>query len=224
MPATVKPARHLIGVQIRCGKGNVSLGNHIHAQRRAAAGRAADHAAAGRPAARIMSGGVLTPDCCLPPSRQKPGSGCAGHAQGQPGPPRLPDPLTVTLRVSVREAIMIGGSRFRPAWRMPARPPGSPWKPAPAASPPGPPSPSPRRGLAAATSGGTRHRTTVPGHCPGRPEALAVFLSAPSPGGPPVCSAGLVGRSAPPVRRGAGRPRHGRDRAPGPAGGHGYQP
>ena len=60
------------------------------------------------PVARIVSGGILARAvaCPLPPgARSRLRSARAGTAQ----PPRLPGPLAVTRRVSVRGAIMIGG-------------------------------------------------------------------------------------------------------------------
>ena len=56
------------------------------------------------------------------------------------------------------------------------------------------------------------------------PRALSEFPSVLFPGGSPGCSAALVCQSVLPVRRGAGRTPHGHGRAPGQAGGRGYQP
>ena len=47
------------------------------------------------------------------PFRQKPGPGWRGARAGTAQPPRLPEPLTVTRRVSVRGAIIIGGQRIQ---------------------------------------------------------------------------------------------------------------
>jgi hypothetical protein len=64
------------------------------------------------PVAHILSGGTLarTVACPLPQeARSRLRSARAGTAQ----PPRLPEPLTVTRRVSVRGAIMTGGQRIQ---------------------------------------------------------------------------------------------------------------
>ena len=64
------------------------------------------------PVAHILSGGILTRTIACPvpvQARARLRGGRAGTAQ----PPRLPDPLTVTRRVSVRGAIMIGGQKIQ---------------------------------------------------------------------------------------------------------------
>jgi transposase InsO family protein len=91
--------------------GNVSLGNHMISVGLPLAGQRITLRLDG-PVAHIVSGGILarTVACPLPPeARSRLPSARAGTAQ----PPRLPDPLTVTRRVSVRGAIMIGGQRVQ---------------------------------------------------------------------------------------------------------------
>jgi hypothetical protein len=64
------------------------------------------------PVARILSGGVLarTIACPVPHEAR---SRLRGARTGTAGPPRLPEPLVVTRRVSVRGAIMIGGQKIQ---------------------------------------------------------------------------------------------------------------
>jgi hypothetical protein len=60
----------------------------------------------------LLSGGVLarTVTCPVPPeARPRLPGARAGTAQ----PPRLPEPLAVTRRVSVRGSIMIGGQKIQ---------------------------------------------------------------------------------------------------------------
>ena len=80
--------------------GNVSLGNHIISAGLPLAGRRVTVRLDG-PVAHILSGGILarTVACPVPgQARARPRGGRAGTAQ----PPRLPDPLVVSRRVSVR--------------------------------------------------------------------------------------------------------------------------
>jgi hypothetical protein len=64
------------------------------------------------PVARILSGGVLarTIACPVPHEAR---SRLRGARTGTAGPPRLPEPLVVTRRFSVRGAIMIGGQKIQ---------------------------------------------------------------------------------------------------------------
>jgi hypothetical protein len=64
------------------------------------------------PVAHILSGGILarTIACPVP---QEARSQLRGARGGTTQPPRLPEPLTVTRRVSVRGAIMIGGQKIQ---------------------------------------------------------------------------------------------------------------
>jgi hypothetical protein len=91
--------------------GNISVGNHIISAGLPLAGQRVTVRLDG-PVAHILSGGILarTIACPVPEqARARLRGGRAGTAQ----PPRLPDPLTVTRRVSVRGAIMIGGQRIQ---------------------------------------------------------------------------------------------------------------
>jgi transposase InsO family protein len=91
--------------------GNVSLGNHMVSAGLPLAGQRITLRLDG-PVAHILCGGAVarTVACPLPQeARSRLRSARAGTAQ----PPRLPEPLTVTRRVSVRGAIMIGGQRIQ---------------------------------------------------------------------------------------------------------------
>jgi len=91
--------------------GNISLANHIISAGLPLAGQRITVRLEG-PVAHILSGGILarTVACPVPgQARSRLRGGRAGTAQ----PPRLPDPLVVSRRVSVRGAIMIGGQRIQ---------------------------------------------------------------------------------------------------------------
>jgi transposase InsO family protein len=91
--------------------GNVSLGDHIISAGLPLAGQRVTLRLDG-PVAHVLSGGILarTVACPVPQeARSRLRGGRAGTAQ----PPRLPDPLVVSRRVSVRGAIMIGGQRIQ---------------------------------------------------------------------------------------------------------------
>jgi hypothetical protein len=91
--------------------GNVSLGDHIISTGLPLAGQRVTLWLDG-PVAHILSGGTLARTVACPvPEQARPRlrGGRAGTAQ----PPRLPEPLTVIRRVSVRGAIMIGGQRIQ---------------------------------------------------------------------------------------------------------------
>ena len=138
--------------------GNVSLGNHIISAGLPLAGRRVTLRLDG-PVAHILSGGILarTIACPVPQGAR---SRLRGARGGTAQPPSLPDPLTVTRRVSVRGSIMIGGQKIQvglPHARKTAHVTAeadtyqitsSPASPSP---PPGPP---------AVTSGGTGRPTT----------------------------------------------------------------
>ena len=64
------------------------------------------------PVAHVLAGGVLvrTVACPVPPEARP---GLRGARPGTAQPPRLPAPLVVTRRVSVRGAIMVGGQRIQ---------------------------------------------------------------------------------------------------------------
>lgn len=64
------------------------------------------------PVAHVLSGGILTRTIACPvPHEARPR--LRGARAGTARPPRLPEPLTVTRRVSVRGAIMIGGQTIQ---------------------------------------------------------------------------------------------------------------
>jgi transposase InsO family protein len=91
--------------------GNVSLGDHMISAGLPLAGQRVTLRLDG-PVAHILSGGILarTITCPVPQeNRSKLRGARAGTAQ----PPRLPEPLTVTRRVSVRGAIMVGGQKIQ---------------------------------------------------------------------------------------------------------------
>jgi hypothetical protein len=64
------------------------------------------------PVAHILSGGILarTIACPVPHDAR---SRLRGARAGTAQPPRLPEPVVVTRRVSVRGAIMIGGQKIQ---------------------------------------------------------------------------------------------------------------
>jgi hypothetical protein len=91
--------------------GNISVGNHIISAWLPLAGQRVTVRLDGS-VAHILSGGILTRTVACPvpeQARARLRGGRAGTAQ----PPRQPDQLTVTRRVSVRGAIMIGGQRIQ---------------------------------------------------------------------------------------------------------------
>jgi Integrase core domain len=91
--------------------GNVSLGDHMISAGVPLAGQRVTLRLDG-PVAHILSGGVLarTIACPVP---QEARSRLRGARTGTAEPPRLPEPLVVTRRVSVRGAIMIGGQKIQ---------------------------------------------------------------------------------------------------------------
>jgi hypothetical protein len=137
--------------------GNVSLGNRTISAGLPLAGQRVTLRLDG-PVAHILSGGILarTIACPVP---QEVRSRLRGARAGTAQPPHLPDPLTVTRRVSVRGSIMIGGQKIQVGLAH-ARQPRSPWKPTPTRSPSIPASPSPHPAPPAVTSGGIKPRTT----------------------------------------------------------------
>jgi len=91
--------------------GNVSIGDHVISVGLPLAGHRVTLRLDG-PVAHVLSGGILarTVACPVPEqARARLREGRAATAQ----PPRLPDPLLVARRVSVRGAIMIGGQRIQ---------------------------------------------------------------------------------------------------------------
>jgi transposase InsO family protein len=91
--------------------GNVSLGDHVISAGLPLAGQRVTLRLDG-PVAHVLAGGVLarTVTCPVPPEARP---RLRGARPGIAQPPRLPEPLAVTRRVSVRGAIMIGGQRIQ---------------------------------------------------------------------------------------------------------------
>ena len=91
--------------------GAVSLGDHMISVGVPPAGQRITLRLDG-PVAHILSGGTLvrTLSCPLP---QETRSQLRGARTGTAQPRRLPDPLTLTRRVSVRGTIMVGGQRIQ---------------------------------------------------------------------------------------------------------------
>jgi transposase InsO family protein len=91
--------------------GNVSLADHVISAGLPLAGQRITLRLDG-PVAHILSGGILarTVACPVPPEAR---SRLRGARTAPAHPPRLPAPLMVTRRVSVRGAIMIGGQRIQ---------------------------------------------------------------------------------------------------------------
>jgi hypothetical protein len=91
--------------------GNVSLGDHVISAGLPLAGQRVSLRLDG-PVAHVLAAGVVarTVACPVPPEARP---RLCGARPGTAQPPRLPEPLTVTRRVSVRGAIMIGGQRIQ---------------------------------------------------------------------------------------------------------------
>ena len=91
--------------------GNVSPGDHIISAGLPLTGQRVTLLLDG-PVARVLAGGVLvrTVACPVPPEARP---RLRGARPGTAPPPRLPAPLVVTRRVSVRGAIMAGGQRIQ---------------------------------------------------------------------------------------------------------------
>jgi hypothetical protein len=91
--------------------GNVSLGNHMLSAGLPLAGQRITLRLDG-PVAHILSGGILarTIACPVPQDAR---SRLRGARAGTAQPPHLSEPVTVTRRVSVRGAVMIGGQRIQ---------------------------------------------------------------------------------------------------------------
>ena len=90
---------------------SVSLGDHIISAGLPLTGQRVTLRLDG-PVAHILAGGVLvrTVACPVPPEARP---RLRGARPGTARPPRLPAPLVVTRRVSVRGAIMVGGQRIQ---------------------------------------------------------------------------------------------------------------
>ena len=91
--------------------GDVSLGSHIVRAGLPLAGQRVTLQLDG-PVARILSGGILARTIACPVPRDA-RTRLRGARAGTAQPPRLPEPVVVTRRVSVRGAIMIGGQRIQ---------------------------------------------------------------------------------------------------------------
>jgi hypothetical protein len=91
--------------------GNVSLGNHMISVGLPLAGQRVTLRLDG-PVAHILSAGILSRTVACPvPEEARPR--LRGARAGTAQPPQLPDPLTVTRRVPVRGAIMVGGQKIQ---------------------------------------------------------------------------------------------------------------
>ena len=114
------------------------------------------------------SAGILvrTVACPVPPEARP---RLRGARPGTAQPPRLPAPLVVTRRVSVRGAIMVGGQRIQVGLAHARKTVAVTVGPSPSRSPSRPASPSPRPGPLVGTSDGTRHRTTADDRRPAEP-------------------------------------------------------
>ena len=111
------------------------------------------------PVAHVVSGGVLTRTIACPVP-QATRARLRGARAGTPQPPRLPEPLVVKRRVSVRGAIMVGGQKIQvglPHARKTAHVTAEADTYQITSSPA---SPSPPPGQPAVTSGGTGRPTT----------------------------------------------------------------
>jgi hypothetical protein len=91
--------------------GNVSLGNHMVSAGLPLAGQRVTLRLDG-PVAHILSGGILARTIACPVLRDA-RSRLRGARAGTAQPPRLPEPVVVARRVSVRGAIMIGGQKIQ---------------------------------------------------------------------------------------------------------------
>jgi hypothetical protein len=139
--------------------GNVSLGNHMISVGLPLAGRRVTLRLDG-PVVHVLSGGVLARTVACPvPQGARPRA--RGTRTGTAQPPRLPEPLAVTRRVSVRGSIMIGGQRIQVGLAHARRTAKVTVEADVYQISLEPGSPSPRRGPPAATSAGTRPLTTL---------------------------------------------------------------
>jgi hypothetical protein len=91
--------------------GNVSLGDHVISAGLPLAGQRVTLRLDG-PVAHIIAGGVLirTVACPVPPEARP---RLRGARPGTAQPPRLPEPLAVARRVSVRGSVMVGGQKIQ---------------------------------------------------------------------------------------------------------------
>ncbi len=91
--------------------GNVSLGDHVISAGLPLAGQRVTLRLEG-PVAHVLAAGVLarTVACPVPPEARP---RLRGARPGTAQPPRLPEPLVVTRRVSVRGSVMVGGQKIQ---------------------------------------------------------------------------------------------------------------
>src|ERR1022692_2287587 len=91
--------------------GNVSLGDRIVSAGQPLAGQRVTLRLEG-PVAHVVANGVLarTVACPVPPEARP---RLRGARTGTAQPPRLPEPLVVTRRVSVRGSVMVGGQKIQ---------------------------------------------------------------------------------------------------------------
>jgi hypothetical protein len=91
--------------------GNVSLGDRIVSAGQPLAGQRVTLRLEG-PVAHVLANGVLarTVACPVPPEARP---RLRGARTGTAQPPRLPEPLVVTRRVSVRGSVMVGGQKIQ---------------------------------------------------------------------------------------------------------------
>ncbi|HEX4088646.1 MAG TPA: IS481 family transposase [Trebonia sp.] len=91
--------------------GNISLGDRIVSAGLPLAGQRVTLRLDG-PVAHVLAGGVLVRTVACPvPAEARPR--LRGARPGTARPPRLPEPLVVTRRVSVRGSVMVGGQRIQ---------------------------------------------------------------------------------------------------------------
>ncbi len=91
--------------------GNVSLGDRMISAGLPLAGQRVTLRLDG-PVVHVLAGGVLarTLGCPVPPEARP---RLRGARPGTAQPPRLPEPLVVTRRVSVRGSVMTGGQKIQ---------------------------------------------------------------------------------------------------------------
>jgi hypothetical protein len=106
------PAGSVIEIErIVSASGNISIGNHVISAGSPLAGQRVTVRLDGPVAHTLANGTVVRTVAC--PVAQSVRQRLRGARAATAGPPRLPDPLTVRRRVSVRGAIMIGGQRIQ---------------------------------------------------------------------------------------------------------------
>jgi hypothetical protein len=91
--------------------GNVSLGDHVISAGLPLAGQRVTLRLDG-PVAHVLAAGVVarTVACPVPPEARP---RLRGARPGTAQPPRLPEPIVVTRRVSARGSVMVGGQKIQ---------------------------------------------------------------------------------------------------------------